>query len=446
MKERIEVSFRDFLGAIQAALLYGAGHPIVKKAIEKAHQSITDCLTEKAELTIGIIGEELAFEKEIFFDLSKLAKPGITYLKDRSIEKITFKRGFQLVELEKFIVFLVMPKEDVKKDLGDYLKFMGVHNIIAGKVGVVSKAAEQALQQALDRKGLYEHSLEEISQPLIGILNREAIDGLALKLAINNIVDKLGTQYQQLLKLDTLKRYDLGTFTHLINVSILSMYFSSKIGFTKEIVLDIGLAALFHDIGKLYISRKIIRKPGQLSSMEFSQMESHTVLGSALLLQYIDTLGIMPVVVSFEHHLRCDLSGYPKAAFPKKPHIISQIVSICDTYDALSARRSYKVDYPPDMIYNLMMRGKGTTYASSLLEKFFQLIGVWPIGSIVSLSDKRTAVVVDENQDDIFSPIVKVIYPEKEEVKIDLKGNKDGLKIERYLNPRREGKDFLHLI
>ncbi len=446
MKEKIEVSFRDFLRAIQTAKLYDIEHPIVKKAIEKAHQSIADVLTEKAELTIGIIGEELAFEKEIFFDLSKLTQPSIAYLKDRGIEKITFNKGFQLVELEKFIGFLAMPKEDIKEKPDDYLKLMGVCNISAGKVGVASKSATQALRQVLDKQGLQGYSFDKISQPLTNILNREAIDGLALKLAINNIIDNLSTQYQQLSKLDTLKRYDLGTFAHLINVSILSMYFSSKIGFTKEVVLDIGLSALFHDIGKLYISRKILRKPGHLSSKEFSRIESHTLLGSVLLLQYIDTLGIMPAVVSFEHHLKYDLSGYPKLAFPKRPHIISQIVSICDIYDALSERRNYKADYPPDEIYNLMMRGKGVAYNPSLLDKFFQLVGVWPIGSIVSLSDKRIATVVDENQDDIFSPLVKIIYPEKEEAVIDLKNNKNALKIEGYLNPWTEGKDFLHLI
>ena len=272
------------------------------------------------------------------------------------------------------------------------------------------------------------------------------MDGLALKVAVNNIIENLETEYKQLLKLNTLKRYDLGTFAHLINVSVLSMYFSSKIGFSRETVLEIGLSALFHDIGKLYISRKIIRKPEHLSALESSFMESHTLLGSALILQYIDTIGIMPVVVSFEHHLKYDLSGYPKLAFPNGPHIVSQIVSICDTYDALSERRSYKADYPPDVIYNFMIRGKGTAYNPFLLDKFFQLIGVWPIGSIVALSDKRIAVVVEENQDKIFSPLVRIIYPQKEEGTVDLKNNNSGLKIERYLNPWKEGKDFLHLI
>ncbi|MFA5310872.1 MAG: HD domain-containing protein [Candidatus Omnitrophota bacterium] len=435
MQEEIELFFKDFLAAVQTARLYGMGHSILKKALEKAFNSIQDALIDRAEFTIGIIGDEIAFEKEILFSLSKLAEVGVGYIKERGIERITFNRGIEFAELEKFVSLLSMPKEDIQGQPQDYLFSMGVNNISIGKIGV-----------GLGKPVQEEDSFIDIASPLARIFNHEAVDGMALKSSINNIINNLGGQYQQLLKLNTLKRYDLGTFTHIINTSVLSMYFSSKIGFPKDSILEIGLAALFHDIGKLYISRKIIRKPGQLSEFEFSQIESHTVLGSALLLQYADTLGIMPVVVSFEHHLKYDLSGYPKLSFPRKPNIVSQIVSICDVYDALSSRRSYKSDYPPDAIYNLMMRGKGTTYNPFLIDRFFQIVGVWPIGSIVALSDKRVAVVSEENQDDIFAPVVKVIYPEKKEAQVDLKDNKDNLKIERYLNPWTDGKDFLHLL
>jgi HD-GYP domain-containing protein (c-di-GMP phosphodiesterase class II) len=279
-----------------------------------------------------------------------------------------------------------------------------------------------------------------------GVLNAQAIDQLSFRFAINNVMEKLIKHHQQLLKLTTLKRYDPGTFVHLINVSILSMFFSSKLGFAKDAVLDIGVAALFHDIGKLYISGKILRKSEGLTEEEFSRIKSHTTLGSALLLQYVDTLGILPVVVSFEHHLKYNLKGYPKLSVPLKPHIASMIVSICDVYDALLERRSYKADYTPDMIYNLMVREKGTSFEPALVDKFFTAVGVWPIGSIVSLSDGRIAVVIEENEDDIMSPKVEVIHPADKKEIIDLKGTKETIKIARFLNPWKEGKEFLHLI
>lgn len=446
MTGKIENAFRDLLASLQTAKLYGAAHPITKKAIEKAYLILQEVLLEKRELVIGIIGEELAFEKEIFFDLSKLLKQMIIYLKARGVERISFNHSIELEELNKFIEFLVMPKEEVKGDPLEFLSLVGVRNITVGKVKVSSAQNPQMSQQLSNLLNMYHSSLDEISNPLTKILNNEEIDGIGLKFALNNIVDNLGIFYQQLIKLDTLKRYDAGTFTHLLNVSILSMYFSSKLGFTKDVVMDIGLSALFHDIGKLYISRKTIRKPGQLSAAEFTQIENHTVSGAKLLLQYVDEVGIMPVVTSYEHHLKYDLSGYPKLPFKGKQHIVSAIVSICDVYDALSQRRSYKTDYPPDMIYNLMMRGSGTSFKPELLNSFFKSIGVWPVGTMVSLSDKRAAVVVEEHEDDIFLPVVRVIYPQDNKELIDLKENKDNIKIVYYLNPWTEGKELLHLI
>jgi len=210
--------------------------------------------------------------------------------------------------------------------------------------------------------------------------------------------------------------------------------------------LDIGAAALFHDIGKIYISRKIIQKPGLLTEEEFAKIKSHVIVGAEIMLKYADTLGILPVVVCFEHHLKYDLSGYPKLSFPQKPHIASLIVSICDVYDALSQKRGYKNDYSPEMIYEIMMREKGMTFEPQLLDKFFKIIGVWSIGTIVALSDGRIAVVKEENEDDIFSPKVEVISPQDKKEIIDLKAVKDKIKIERFLSPFKEGKDYFSLI
>jgi putative nucleotidyltransferase with HDIG domain len=259
-------------------------------------------------------------------------------------------------------------------------------------------------------------------------------------------MENLMGRYQDFLNFATLKRYDLKTFFHVMNVCILSMYFSSKLGFSKEEILEIGSAALFHDIGKLYISRKIIQKPAKLTDEEFARIKSHVIIGAEIMLKYADSLGILPVIVCFEHHLKYDLSGYPKLAFIQRPHIASLIVCICDVYDALCQRRGYKADYPPNMIYDIMIREKGATFEPVLLEKFFKIMGVWPVGTIVALSDGRIAVVRQVNEDDIFFPKVEVIWPADKREAVDLRTLKEKNKIERSLNPLAEGKDYLSLI
>ncbi|MBM3249940.1 MAG: HD domain-containing protein [Candidatus Omnitrophica bacterium] len=447
MKEKIESAFRDLISALQVARLYPDWHPQFKKSVEKAYSSIREVLEEKKELVIGIVGEELAFEKEIFFDLSRNVRPAILYLKQRGIERIEILREFNQEELSEFISFLVAPKEELKKEAQEELALRGVKNISAGKIRVSSgTAADIQVEKAISHLSIYEESLKTVGESLEAILNEKEIDRLGLQLAVTGVMENLLGRYQELLNFATLKRYDLKTFSHLLNVSILSMYFSSRLGFAKDEMLDVGIAALFHDIGKSYISRKVIRKPGRLTEEEFTVIKSHALLGAEIMLKYTGSLGILPVVVCFEHHIKYDLSGYPKTHFYGRPHIASLVVSTCDYYDALSQRRGYKADYPPEIVYGMMQREKGATFDPVLLDEFFKLIGVWPVGTLVALSDGRIGVVREENDDDPFRPTIEVIAPADKRERIDLKGQKDGLKIEHSLNPLTEGKDYLALI
>jgi len=431
MLQLIEEAIKEFMAAIQVSRLYSDWHPQFNKGIEKSFLSLSRALNEKQEIIIGIVGEEIAFENEIFFSLSKTSKPIMQYLKERGIERIGFYRGLEKDELAKFVSFLAASKDEVRPDLQNELQGLGVKNIVAGKIKSGGAAGEN-VTKAMDYFSLYDDSLKKVTQSVDNVINAEDLDHISFHLTVQNVMDNLLGKYQEMLNFAAVQRYDVKTFSHILNVSILSMYFSSRLGFGKEAIREIGVAALFHDIGKIYISRKIIRKPGKLTEMEFDKIKNHVILGSELMLEYVDNLGMLPVVVTYEHHLKYDQSGYPKSAFSCKPHIASLIVSICDVYDALSARRSYKSDYPPQFIYEIMMKDKGKAFEPFLLDKFFRLIGVWPIGSKVVLSDGRVALVKEENEDDILSPKVEI---EGNKEVLDLKLLKDTLKIERYINP-----------
>lgn len=446
MLEKIQDTFKDLMSALQTARLYPNWHPQFKKAIDKANLSLQEALSQRQDLVIGIVGEELAFEKEIFFELSKIEKPLIVYLKERGIEKIQFLHGLEREELSKFISFLVTPKEEIKHGVQESLSILGIRNIIAGKIKESPAAPKEEVEKIISYLSVYEDSFNKVTHYIDRVLNGEEVDRFALRLNLTTVMEQLLGHYQDFLNFGSMKRYDSRTFFHTLNVCILSMLFSSKMGFTKEQVLDIGIAGLFHDIGKLYISRKILQKPARLSDEEFTKIKNHVIKGAEILLKYVDSLGILPVVICFEHHLRYNLSGYPKLSFDNKCHLVSLIVSICDVYDALSQRRGYKNDYPPKMIYDLMMKETGTTFEPQLVDKFFKIMGVWPVGSIVVLSDGRVAVVREQNEDDILSPKVEVISPADKKEIIDLKLEGGRNKIERSLNPLTEGKEYLSLI
>jgi len=447
MLEKIEASFKDFVSCLQTARLYSDWHPQFKKSLDKAHNTLHEVLEEREDLVIGLVGEELAFEKEIFFELSKIEKPIVLFLKERGIERIQFLRGLDKEELTKFIAFLVGPKEQFKHEIQEALSLLGIKNIVAGRIKASSDiSAVKEQDKLMNYLKTYEDSLDQATHSLEAVLNNEELDHLALRSNLINVMENLLGRYQDFLNFGTMKRYDTKTFFHTMNVSILSMYFASKMGLKKEEVLTIGIAALFHDIGKIYISRKIIQKPTKLTEEEFAKIKSHVIIGTEILLKYVDAIGILPAVICFGHHIRHDLSGYPKLSFQQKPYIGSLIVSICDVYDALSQRRGYKNDYPPEMIHELMMKERGTSFEPKLLDNFFKVIGVWPVGTIVSLTDGRIAVVREENEDNIYSPKVEVIWPTDKKETINLKALEGKNKIEHSLSPFTEGKEYLPLI
>ena len=442
MLAKVEKAFKELLTCLQTIKMYGEVHPMFEKSLDKAHLAFEDVLAQRPEMVIGIVGDELAFEKEIFFDLGKLLRPAILYLKERNIERFAFYRGLSKDELGKFVGVLAGSKEDFKADPQMLLAHIGVKNISIGKLKVDDRQDRGAFEGG--QLELYNSSVDRVNQVLSSVLNLEKIDPLGLKFSLNNIIDSLSTQRQELLKLITVKRYDVEIYAHMLNVSILAMYFSSRLGFEKNDILDIGVAALFHDIGKLYISRKTLHKAEQLSEQEFNRIKSHTVLGAEFMFEYVDSLGILPVVVSFEHHLKYDSSGYPRLPLLKKQHIVSAIVAICDVYDALSQRRGYKLDYSPDVVYNIMNKDKGSSFDPELLDKFFKVIGFWPIGSVVALNDGSIALVKSENESDIRRPKIEIVSPVDKKRLVDLTQD-DSLFIQRYLNPWKEGKEYLTL-
>lgn len=445
MLNKIKVTLIHLLSAIQTGKIYSPEHPKYHEFIEQAHNSLQEVLKEKKELVIGIVEDELAWEDEIFFDLSQKLKSLVLYLQERGIERIYFNQSLNKNELEKFITFLITPKADLPEDPHEYLSAQGVKNIRAGKIRTLASDQKKKSRFSVERIKQYENSLKTVSQSFDKLLNEEDIDYLDLRFNILNVMENFMGRHQELLNLISIKKKDLVTFVHLLNVSILSMYISSKLGFSKDDVLDLGIAALFHDIGKISISLRILKKKSKLVEDEFLKIQDHSILGTKILTRYIDMLGILPIVVSFEHHMRYDLKGYPKVHFPHTPHLASYIVSLCDVYDALAQRRTYKKDYPPNEIYNIMMKEKGKLFDPKLLVKFFKITGVWPIGTIVSLSNRSIAFVREANERDIFRPVVEVISPKNRKGTIDLLKNKD-ISIKKSLNPFTEGKKYLDML
>ena len=443
MRDRIKTCLVHLMNTIQAAKLYRDEHPKFKEFVGILFARIVEILEERKELTFGIVSGELAWEDEIFFSLTKRLGPLIKFLEESRIARIAFQQGLRGEELSQFIIFLARTKNLDRVDEQEYFTLHRIQNIRAGRLRGQVKVED--IDLAAQLKTRYDNSLQAATHNLNMVLEEQDIDYLDLRFNILSIMEDFMGRHQELLNLISVKDRDIATFVHLLNVSLLSMFFASKLEFTKDDVLDLGIAALYHDVGKLQISLKIIQKTTKLAEQEFIQIRDHPILGARILDSYKESLGTLPIVAAFEHHRRYDLSGYPKVLYSRKPHLAAMIISICDVYDALALKRCYKNDYPPEKIYEFMNMERGKMFDPELVDKFFRYMGVWPVGSIVALSDGRVAVVREVQEQDIRRPVVEVLSPDNGGGIIDLL--KDGsLAVTETLNPHARGRDYLPLV
>jgi putative nucleotidyltransferase with HDIG domain len=217
------------------------------------------------------------------------------------------------------------------------------------------------------------------------------------KRVVQQMVDVISEDESVMLSLTSIKNYDEYTFNHSANVSVYSIAFGQKLGLDKQALSDLGMAGMFHDIGKVRVPKEILHKPGRLSADEWEIMKNHSVYGAEILLRAreLTDATIRNIMVAFEHHLNVDLGGYPTLSDRRDLNLFSKIVAIADCFDALTTPRAYRnVHYTPQEALSIMMEGRGTLFDPTLLKIFVSAVGLYPVGTLVELDSGEIAVVV----------------------------------------------------
>jgi putative nucleotidyltransferase with HDIG domain len=240
--------------------------------------------------------------------------------------------------------------------------------------------------------------------------------GEATKL-VDNLAQAVSQNRTALVALTALKDYDNYTFTHMVNVSILTMGQARGLGIDGPLLREFGLAALMHDIGKVRTPIEILNKPDKLTDDEFTIMKRHVVDGAEILRMTPDIPALAPVV-AFEHHLRTDGSGYPMGVTRPSLNVGTMLCSIADVYDAMRSQRSYQQSFPTDRILAVLKRSDGKQFDQHLVRRFVQLVGIYPAGTLVKLNTGEVAVVLIVYAPDPYRPHVRILI------------NRDGKRLE----------------
>ena len=392
--------------------LYPPHHEYVRRSVEGLFQLLSSLLRDHTRITLSIIGGDLYLEGRLLPEQSLKYRDLIETFLERGLVNLTFERGLMLDELARFLCRTNEKPEVIEKSGGwqrliieDGIQYISVDKKIAvspnwepserGDKARVSKEAYRRVIEAVT--SAYADAREQKS------LNLEMVNGV-----VGLLVSTIASSQEALVALRQVKKKDEYTLSHSVNVAILSLLMGSKLQLPGPILYRLGVAALLHDVGKSSVPEEIINKPGKLSEAEWELMQAHTLEGAKVLSEH-ENMDDLAVIVAAEHHAEEDLTGYPKFHALKKLHMMSKIVAIVDTYDALTSDRSYSRAMLPDRAMKLIIEGAGSHFDRDLLRVFVQLSGMFPIGSCVELDTGENAIVHKANPLDCFRPQIKLI-------------------------------------
>jgi HD-GYP domain-containing protein (c-di-GMP phosphodiesterase class II) len=245
-------------------------------------------------------------------------------------------------------------------------------------------------------KKIFFETIGTVKEVVTQIRGDQHADVRKLKRLAQKMIHIIMEDESILLGLTTIKNYDEYTYNHSVNVSIYALAVGRRLGFPRETLTELGLAGLFHDVGKSTIPIEVLNKPGSLNEKEWALMKGHPMAGveTVLNLKQLGEINPRMVIGIFDHHLKYNLTGYPNLYHKKETSLFGRILQVVDAYDAMTTPRVYKkTPFTLEQTLAIMQKDSGIHFDPILLKVFVGLVGVFPVGSLVLLDSGDLGIV-----------------------------------------------------
>ena len=281
----------------------------------------------------------------------------------------------------------------------------------AGETDEDERVGDEALERA---KRTYAHGVAAARDVVQGVRMGRTPSVRRMKRAIQLIVDQVLENELSITGLTTLREYDEYTFTHSVNVSIFAVALGKRLGFDRLQLYDLGLAAMMHDIGKARLDLALLHKESSLDEQEWRMMQAHPWFGALTLFRMRDgdELPWRAILAAHEHHMKVDLTGYPRAVRPRRLGLFTRLVAVADGYDAATTKRAYQsVPLAADNVLMEMWMNPGRGYDTVLVKALINLLGIYPVGTCVILDTFEVAIVAGPSPDpeQLHRPLVRIV-------------------------------------
>jgi HD-GYP domain-containing protein (c-di-GMP phosphodiesterase class II) len=406
-KEDREVhkSAQDIINQLSVILrtsqIHDPSNIAVTTAIDKFLLLINPLIESERSITLELIGEffyingsRIRYSLEYLLNFDFLVRE----FKKREIGSVIFKNKIKHDDLKIFLkAFIASGFSDTP-----YEKMLeGIEESQSIWIDRLKKIKEgEEIDTRKIIKKTYFNAVSYAKGVMTKIKSGEKVNIRKAKRIVETMVDQLLEEEPLLLSMTAIKDYDEYTYHHSVNVSILSIALGQRLGLNKKILTELGLVALFHDIGKVEIPYEILNKSTNFTDDEWGIIKRHPIWGvrAILKLRGFDRATMRSSIVAFEHHMNYDFSGYPKVRNYAELDLYSRIVSLADQYDAMTSSRVYsRIPMSPDKALSIMLERAGTQLDPLLFKFFINMVGVFPIGTLVLLDTKELGLVYESN-------------------------------------------------
>jgi putative nucleotidyltransferase with HDIG domain len=400
--DRAEDLVRRLAAAVRGASLYSPDHPLVRRGVEALSALCLERLQGAPAIVVGVVGDEVVVDTHRLTRSAALLVGFARDLREREVEKITLERGVTRDEIQALVTAL--GDRGAAVPLAERLG--AVRHVVVGRLAL--EEDDESSTGIVAARKVYGSAVQTAEAIWDSAKAGETPDPGAARQIIDSLAKLVTQDRTSLVALTALKKYDNYTFTHMVNVSVLAMAQARTLNLEGAMLREFGFAALMHDIGKVNTPLEVLNKPDRLTKEEFEIMKRHVVDGAHILRRTPEAPALAPVV-AFEHHLRQDLSGYPENIGHRDLNLCTMIVSIADVYDALRSNRIYRQGLPTDRIKSIMSQQDSPAFQPKLLRRFVNLMGLYPVGTLVRLNTQALGVVTREHPNDPFRPQVRLV-------------------------------------
>lgn len=410
VKDQVEDFIRYLARATQISRNYGKKHRMTLGALNDLYETLDTILFDRDNIVVGVIGDEIAFEKEPLFKLSRTNESFIQLLKKLGIEKLQFSLEIKKYEIEEFVNALAghITFSGFTKDIQSYLLTKNVKHIQVERIHIKDnkddyKDLDQLTQNCL-KNGI--SFLEETTE---AVEHDQPIDMKSLRKISSNLVKSMLYNANLLLLLASIRFNKEDLLVHNLNVCVFTLMQAEMLGLEKGFLVHIGEAALLHNMGDLIDAQGNDKNNKALSASNSDIRSFRADKGAKTLLQ-TKGIHVLAPITSFEYHIKYDRSGISWKIFGEKLNLVSMMIAISKFYDTERRKSPYEKESRPENVYKEMKKRSGKDFHPDLLKNFFSGLGVYPPGTLVELDSGEICLVIQRSILKIKRPKVEILY------------------------------------